>query len=158
MRKSQAKKNFEKGSANQRKSRDYIINHPLQYGILDEGRICIVRAGIGSNDFFSVCYDKRAMINTEKKSKIDPDGDPVKMALRKIGMYMKDIMAGFDIIATPYPIPGCVQDTFWIQVKTNKEPEEPYMNCLRKIEVPIYVKKEMHIWHDGIKEPQIIKL
>jgi hypothetical protein len=157
--KSQARKNYEKGSKNQRNSRDYMINHPLEYGLLDEGRIEIVRAGLGSLDFFSVKYGTTTVLNTDKKAKIDPDGDPAKVALMKMGFKIKDLMAGFDLISIPHPIPGCVQNIFLIQVKTNRLPDEPYIEALKSILVPSYVSKELHIWYDGNnKEPKIIKL
>ena len=47
---------------------------------------------------------------------------------------------------------------FLIQVKTNEMPKTAYIKTLKDFQVPFYVKKELHIWNDRQKEPDIIDL
>ena len=52
--------------------------------------------------------------------------------------------------------------TIWkhwlIQVKTNRMPEKDYLLQLFNFKVPPNTFKELHIWHDGNKTPQILDL
>lgn len=157
--KSQAQANHYKGQKNQIKSKEFMIRNPYMYGLLTPDRIQIVRAGLGSRDFFSVEYGEAyKKIRPAELAKIDyanPDS-LVKLATKVMTTKSE---AGFDLISIPIPNDGVFPDfTFLIQVKSNSMPSKPYIEALCEMSFPSYVKKELHIWHDGIKHPQIIKL
>lgn len=135
-----------------------MIANPFKYGCLDNSRIEIIRSGLGSDDFFAIEYATERQLNIEDVAQIDPEGNPDKIVEQVLGMKTKILKAGFDIISVPYSIPAMVVDTFWVQVKTNALPTQIYIETLKKISAPYYVKKELHIWHDNQKQPQIIEL
>lgn len=152
---------FKKGIRNQSRSKEYIIKHPEVYGILDKTRVCVVRAGIGSRDFFSVRYGERKVLRTQKTAKIDPEGNSSKKVRIQTGFIVEELNAGFDIIATPYPTTMFPNQTVWIQVKSNNflsYVDVRYMEALKQIQVPDYVRKELHIWYDNQKEPIIVTI
>ena len=155
--KSKAVRNHEKGMDNQRKSRDWMIDNPDIYGVLSTSRIEIVRSGMGSKDFFSVVYGIAKKLRTERTAKIDPEGSDKKVHV-KTGFVDVELKAGFDLISIPFPVENMIQDIFLVQVKSNSLPSNDYIDSLISIPVPIYVKKELHIWYDKNKIPKIIRL
>jgi hypothetical protein len=155
----QARKNRLKGSNNQLKSKQYMIKNPRIYGFLPASHVCIVRSGLGSKDFFSTVYGTVMRVRAPEKAHVDWDGNKVKKVNIKPGVYEDKLEAGFDIISTPYPSKLFPNFTYWVQVKSNRLPTQEYINALREIPCQDYVKKELHIWHDGNnKMPEIIKL
>ncbi len=154
-------KNQEKGSRNQRRSAVWMQKHPIDYGILDSSRIVIVRAGYGSLDFFSVVYESAKVWQVAGQVQIDPANPNSKTKFIQGGFVEKDLRAGFDIIAMPYPPP--IIGTFpeyvtLVQVKSNRQPATKYVDALKNIKVPWFIRKELHIWMDNNKIPIIIKL
>lgn len=155
-------KNQEKGSSNQRRSSRWMQKHPIEYGVLDNSRICIVRAGYGSLDFFSTVYDTAKVYEQAGWVSLDPaNPSGGKKQFIKGGIVDKDLRAGFDIIAMPYPsvINGAFPEYITlVQVKSNRQPSSKYVQALKDIKVPWFVKKELHIWMDKQQIPIIIKL
>ncbi len=150
-------RNHRKGMANQRKSRDWLIANPDVYGVLSIDRIEIVRSGIGSFDFFSTVYETIKILNTNPIAYPDTDNKKKKIKV-STGFKNKEMKAGFDLISIPFPVDGMPQDIFLVQTKTNSFPNIKYIDALISIPVPIYVKKELHIWYDKNKIPKIIRL
>lgn len=151
-----------KGLRNQRKSKQYILAHPEIYGVLTAERIHTVQSSSYGGDMFSVKYGYTDRHNP------------------KTGEFEKiPLLAGWDIVTMPSfhsdiqkqfgmdIRPMCLNAAeklisfnyiFLIQVKTNEMPKTAYIKTLKDFQVPFYVKKELHIWNDRQKEPDIIDL
>lgn len=157
--KSKGEANHYKGQANQIKSKDFMIRNPYMYGLLTSDRVQIVRAGLGSRDFFSIEYgEEEKRIRPSQLAKVDWS-NPEKLVELATKVLVTKSEAGFDLISIPIPTNGTFPDfTFLIQVKSNQMPSKPYVEALINMEFPSYVKKELHIWYDGVKLPTIIKL
>lgn len=123
------KKSRRKGTTNQAKSKQYILKHPEIYGIDVEG---VNKSGtLQSNRVHS-------MINSAFPTPF------------------KDLFAMWDIVTMP---DGSVpfQPIYLVQVKSKSITQE-YLNILAAFETPEFVKKEIHVWKDGMAEPKIYKL
>lgn len=137
---------------------------PFVYGLLDKTRIEIVQGGMGFKDFFSVKFGEEKATPGLKTVALIADGRAV--VHEQISSY-NNLYAGFDIIAIPFPSPIWPETgkkmfpevTTIVQVKSNRKPTKIYMQTLNEIKFPDYVRKELHIWHDGITDkPEIIIL
>lgn len=157
--KSQGQANHHKGQRNQIRSKEFMIRNPYMYGLLTSDRVQIVRAGLGSRDFFSVQYGEAyKKIRPAELAMVDYSNPESLVELATKAITTKS-EAGFDLISIPVPSNGVFPEfAFLVQVKSNQMPSKPYIEALCEMSFPSYIKKELHIWHDGIKLPQIIKL
>lgn len=79
----------------------------------------------------------------------------------KTAFVAVDIYGLWDLLVVPTP-PSEKEKYSWpstlIQTKTNKMPTSEYLLKLIKFSVPSYFRKELHIWHTGKDEPEILEL
>jgi hypothetical protein len=118
------------GKRNENRSRNWILKHPLEYCILNEGYIAMTP--LGAKDFFSIQYD------------VDKNGKP---------MY-----AGFDIMATSLLTEQIYVIQSKTNKHTMSLDDISYINALSSIKLPSFFHKELHIWYTKNQTPKIIKL
>lgn len=122
-------KSRKKGTNNQAKSKQYILKHPEIYGIDVEG------------------VNKSGMLQSNRVHSMINSAYPTPF---------KDLFAMWDIITMPDGS-APFQPAYLIQVKSKTVTQE-YLNTLASFATPEYVKREIHVWKDGMAEPIIYKL
>lgn len=97
----------------------------------------------------------RDYILSQPKYKVDSSQliEIVRSGIGSLDFFSDKIdKAGWDLI--------CLGDDFVyvIQTKTNKKPTKKYIELLKNMQLPKYVKRELHVWYDYVKKPEVICL
>jgi len=128
------KKSRKKGTTNQAKSKQYILKHPEIYGIEVEG------------------VNKSGMLQSNRVHSMINSAYPTPF---------KDLFTKWDIITMPEEFPmedfratTCIH---LIQVKSRDITQQELLE-FNAWKTPFYVRKEIHVWKDGMAEPKIYKL
>lgn len=131
------KKSRKKGTTNQAKSKQYILKHPEIYGIDVEG------------------VNKSGMLQSNRVHSMINSAYPTPF---------KDLFTKWDIITMPEnsmfnPIGGdhVTQCIYLVQVKSRDITQQELLE-FNAWKTPFYVRKEIHVWKDGMAEPKIYKL
>jgi len=45
-----------------------------------------------------------------------------------------------------------------VQVKTNRPPSKTEVNAMAGLVLPWFVSKQIHVWHDSVRDPKIIEI
>lgn len=143
------KKSRKKGTTNQAKSKQYILKHPEIYGIDVEG---VNKSGmLQSNRVHSMINSAYPTPFKDLFTKWDiitmpsthsdryPDKDERKMLLQ-----YGEVLIDFNYI-------------YLVQVKSRDITQQELLE-FNAWKTPFYVRKEIHVWKDGMAEPKIYKL
>lgn len=149
------KKSRKKGTTNQAKSKQYILKHPEIYGIEVEGvnksgmlQSNRVHSMINSayptpfKDLFGIWDIITMPIHADNMNSF-PDG--------RVDVRVGDADFG---ICTVIPHEECI---YLVQVKSRDITQQELLE-FNAWKTPFYVKKEIHVWKDGMAEPKIYKL